>query len=513
MLFNSYTFVVIFLPIVVLGFIVTSHYSHRAAVAWSVIASLVFYGYWNPPYVILLLFSITANFLIGRRVSLNAAHRQDKAAQAWTILGVILNLGLLCYYKYANFFVENTEALLGAGWEIESILLPIGISFYTFTQIAYLVDCRKSIASSYNLLDYTLFVSFFPQLIAGPILHHKEIVPQLENPAIFRVTAYNLSIGLTIFAIGLFKKTVLADGIAPYATPVFSAVDSGLQPDLLMAWGGALAYTFQLYFDFSGYSDMAIGLSRMFGIVLPLNFASPYKAGNIREFWRNWHITLSRFLRDYLFIPLGGSRRGPLRRACNLFLTMLLGGMWHGAGWNYIFWGAIHGACLVINHLWREAVPSFGARLWQRWVSWLMTFTVVVLAWVFFRAETLDGALRMFAGMSGFNGMSLPNAIMVRLGSLGDMLIGFGIEPSLGGGSVFLSTWCWVVSLLLVVLVCPNTQQIVRELTPANTDLKTPSRRWSHWKPNARWAVASGVIASVGLVSLSRVSEFLYFQF
>ena len=424
-----------------------------------------------------------------------------------------MNLCLLGYYKYANFFIENVEAILGSEWNINIILLPIGISFYTFTQIAYLVDCKKSTAKNYSLIDYALFVSFFPQLIAGPILHHKEILPQLVTPSRFRVSTDNLPIGLTIFTIGLFKKTVIADGIAPYATPVFAASDSGLSPDLLMAWGGALAYTFQLYFDFSGYSDMAIGLSRIFGVTLPLNFNSPYKAKNIREFWRNWHITLSRFLRNYVFIPIGGSRRSPIRRSINLFLTMLIGGMWHGAGWNYILWGAIHGISLVINHTWRELMPGFGRNVYQRFASWLTTFIVVVFAWVFFRAETLDGALRIIQGMLGLNGVTLPNALMNGLGPVGEYFAQLGITPSLGGGATFVSTWCWIVVLLFVVLACPNTQQVILQANPDKKETELANLNIIKWHPNIPWSIFIGVLASIAILSMQRVSEFLYFQF
>jgi len=353
MLFNSYQFIFLFLPITLLGFhLLGKEGYNRTAIAWLVGASLFFYGWWNPAYLALILFSIVFNYGVG--VSLGYAPNSPKKKSV-LFLGVASNLGLLGYYKYANFFIENINVITGAEIVLDQIILPLAISFFTFQQIAYLVDVYRDKVKEHNFLHYCLFVTFFPQLIAGPIVHHKEMLPQFAQAITYRLRAKHLAVGFTIFVIGLFKKVVLADGIAVYATPVFEIAEFNVALTFFEAWGGALAYSFQLYFDFSGYSDMAIGIARMFGIRLPLNFNSPYKAISIIDFWRRWHLTLSRFFRDYVYIPLGGQRKGEIRRLVNLAITMLLGGLWHGAGWTFVFWGGLHGLFLVINHIWSNA--------------------------------------------------------------------------------------------------------------------------------------------------------------
>src|SRR5688572_7644277 len=346
MLFNSPEFIFGFFPITVAIFFWLARYSHVWAAGWLAVASLIFYGWWNPAYVLLLLASIAFNYCGG--VYIARLVRDGKRTQAKPLLVVAIgaDLALLCYYKYANFFLQVSSDLAGTNLSLGTIILPLGISFFTFTQIAFLVDAYRGYAKEYNFVHYCLFVTYFPHLIAGPVLHHKEMMPQFQQAGTYRINSEDVAVGMTFFVIGLFKKAVLADGIAPYASPLFA--DPG-QPDFFSAWGGALAYTFQLYFDFSGYSDMAIGLSRVLGVKLPLNFNSPYKAVNIIDFWRRWHITLSRFLRDYLYISLGGNRKGPTRRYVNLFVTMLLGGLWHGASWSMVVWGALHGLYLVLN--------------------------------------------------------------------------------------------------------------------------------------------------------------------
>ena len=354
MLFNSFLFLFVFLPATLLGFFLIGRYSRPLAALWLFAASLFFYGWWNPAFTFLLLASIAFNYSVGTALAREHARRRA-ASGSWLLgVGVCANLGLLAYYKYANVFIQGGNAVLGTGWQIESIVLPLGISFYTFTQIAFLVDAHRGEAGEFDFIRYGLFVTYFPHLIAGPVLHHKEMMPQFALAQTYRPHWANLSVGLTILAIGLFKKVVLADGVASFASPVFKAASEGASVTFLEAWVGALAYTFQLYFDFSGYSDMAIGLSLLFGVKLPLNFDSPYKAANIIDFWRRWHMTLSRFLRDYLYFPLGGNRKGPARRHLNLLITMVLGGLWHGAGLTFVMWGALHGFYLIVNHAWRR---------------------------------------------------------------------------------------------------------------------------------------------------------------
>ena len=349
MLFNSYSFILIFLPIVIGGFYIFSRTDdRRSMVAFLTLSSLVFYGWWNPKYLLLILISILVNFFISCKI------RPDSPlSRPWLWIGVAFNLGLLGYFKYASFFVDVAASVSGMPWHIPGIVLPLAISFFTFQQIAYLVDTFRGDGTDQSFMDYCLFVTFFPQLIAGPIVHHKEMMPQFMDPQRFRFAASNLGLGLSVFFAGLFKKVIIADSMALYATPVFQAAETGVPIGLIDGWGAALSYTFQLYFDFSGYTDMATGLALMFGIRLPVNFLSPYKAASIIDFWRRWHMTLSRFLRDYLYIPLGGNRQGPGRRMANLMLTMILGGLWHGAGWTFVLWGALHGIYLMINTLWR----------------------------------------------------------------------------------------------------------------------------------------------------------------
>lgn len=506
MLFNSYVFVVAFLPITVAGFYFAARLGgDRAATLWLIAAWVFFYGYWKLDYVPLLAAVMAFTFVAGRRLAV----RPSKPLLAFSIVVV---LGVLGYFKYAGFLLANFAAATGGDYQLAHIVLPLAISFFTFQKIAFLVDSQKGLTRGVKFLDFALFVTFFPQLIAGPIVHWREMVPQFAAPGAFRPRAENFAVGLTIFIIGLCKKAVLADGIAAYANPVFGAAAAGAHPDLVTAWGGALSYTLQLYFDFSGYSDMAIGAARLFGIVLPLNFNSPYKADNIIDFWRRWHMTLSRFLRDYLYIALGGNRRGTARRYLNLFATMLLGGLWHGAGWQFVLWGAVHGAYLAIDHAWRAVVPAAiaGARAY-RFAAWALTFVVVVAAWVPFRANNLASAGRILAGMAGANGVALPAAIAARLGALHAPLARLGVGFDLGGGAVLLLTWSWIAGLFALARFAPNTQELLGRFTPA-LDYAGGARRFA-WAPTGRWAWATAAVAVLGVLSLTRVSEFLYFQF
>ncbi len=509
MLFNSYEFIFAFLPTVLAVFFLIGRYGQlRLAVGWLVLASLFFYGWWNPSYLGLIITSVLFNYSVGIGLGRGAGRRWHKPL---LVLGITANLGLLGYYKYANFFLENLNRLASVDYHLGTIILPLAISFFTFQQITYLVDAYRGETREYDFLQYCLFVTFFPQLIAGPIVHHKEMLPQFSHLAIYRPDAGNLSVGLSFFFMGLFKKAVLADGAAVYATPVFGAAAMGESPTFFIAWGGALAYTCQLYFDFSGYSDMAIGLARLFGIRLPLNFNSPYKAATIADFWRRWHMTLSRFLRDYVYIALGGNRRGRVRRHANLLLTMLLGGLWHGAGWTFVFWGLLHGTYLIICHLWQALRPLPAMPIWS---ARLLTFLCVVVSWVFFRAADFETALRILSGMVGLNGVTLPSAIGYRLGMAQPVLESMGVAYSLGGGRQFVLTYLWVGGLLAIAFWCPNTQQILRRYRPA-LDFKptTPVTKRLCWRPSPAWGMVMGCATVMGILALSQVSEFLYFQF
>lgn len=526
MLFNSYEFIFAFLPVTLIIFIFIARINSETAIAWLVFASLFFYGWWNPVYLILIISSMGVNYSTGYLI--NRFRDNRKKAKFLLIVGILFNLSLLGYYKYANFFLENIGYILESEFRVRQILLPLAISFFTFQQLAFLIDAYKGITKEYKFLHYALFVTFFPQLIAGPIVHHKEILPQFMDRKNLAFKMNNITVGLIIFSIGLFKKAVLADGIAAYANPVFSASDAGQHLDFFLSWGGVLSYTLQLYFDFSGYSDMAIGGARLFGIKLPLNFHSPYKALNIIEFWRHWNMTLSRFLRDYIYIALGGNKSGKIRRYLNLFTTMLLGGLWHGAGWTFIIWGALHGFYLMVNHIWRYIAEKTNllflehSTIW-RGFCWLLTFLAVVIGWVFFRATSFDSALLLLQSMSGTSGFSIPNGIAVQLGPIRDTLNAIGITFTLGGGKDFVVTYIWIIFLLFIALVWPNTQQIMDKFEPDfNKMTDNPITtffsnnflmRRVKFKLSFGWAFAMSICVTLGILSLSQVSEFLYFRF
>jgi D-alanyl-lipoteichoic acid acyltransferase DltB (MBOAT superfamily) len=509
MLFNSYMFILGFLPVCLLGYGLTARYAgKRPAIIFLTLASAFFYGWWNPPYLLLIFGSILLNYSLGRSQGHIVRRRGGaRGSRVVLALGVAINLGVLAYFKYANFFVRTASDLLHAAWTLDTIFLPLAISFFTFTQIAYLVDAYTGEASEYNFIDYSFFVLFFPHLIAGPIVRHHEILPQVHRTdGLLRVR--HLTVGLTVFALGLAKKVLLADPAGTIVAESFGPVElTGEAPRLLQAWAGALAYTCQLYFDFSGYSDMAVGLGCMFGIKMPLNFNSPYKARSIAEFWRRWHISLSRFLRDYLYIPLGGNRKGKVRQYANLMTTMLLGGLWHGAGWTFVFWGGLHGLYLCVNHAWSRVSRGWGwaqSRAAGR-AYHLITFLAVVVSWVFFRAKTFGAAVTMVKGMLGFNGIALPYAAagwVKRLGLSG---------VQLGFTGVGLHTVTVIAALLAIAFTMPNTQEITRLARP--TIERVFSRSRLVWRPSLGWGVAVGLVLSLAMLRLNRVSEFLYFQF
>lgn len=403
MLFTSALFAWVYLPIVLMGFFIIGRWSERGAALWLFLASLAFYAAWMPEFTLLLLTSITFNYVVGQRIG-------ALRSRAWLTFGVAVNLLLLAYFKYAGFLLLNINALTGSDWSLGQIILPIGISFFTFTQIAFLVDSYAKGVREPSFVHYGLFVTYFPHLVAGPVLHHAQMMPQFARSETYRFNFTNLTIGIAIFALGLFKKVVLADGVSPYADAVFDGAEQGSAPTMEEAWLGALAYTLQLYFDFSGYSDMAVGLSWMLNIRLPFNFNSPYLATNISEFWRRWHISLSNFLRDYLYIALGGNRYGDVRRYANLLTTMILGGLWHGASWSFVLWGTLHGLYLVVQQLWTrlrgvgqtaKIEPAVAPSWFAKVLSWGLTMLCVVFAWVLFRSPTLEGALSIYASMLG----------------------------------------------------------------------------------------------------------------
>ena len=387
----------------------------------------------------------------------------------------------------------------------------------------------RGIAREVNFIHYLLFVTYFPHLIAGPVLHHKQMMPQFANPATYRINAEHVAVGLTIFVLGLSKKVLIADNLAEYATPIFNAARDGQVLMLFEAWVGALAYTLQLYFDFSGYSDMAIGLSLMFNIRLPMNFDSPYQATSIIDFWRRWHMTLSAFLRDYLYYPLGGNRKGHARRYINLMATMLLGGLWHGAGWTFIIWGGLHGLYLMINHGWRELKARLGwgkgGRI-AKLAAGALTFLAVVVAWVFFRADNFTSAGSVLKGMTGLNGVSLPASLEGQLTTLTNAvpqlnLVFIGFSPA---ANIPASQWLPAIAIgLATVWLLPNVRQMLVNYKPTWDDMagvKTPATvpqgrlaSWLTWRPTPFYACAFGALFILCIFGLTRVSEFLYFRF
>lgn len=522
MLFNSLEFLFLFLPAVWLVFALTARLlPHRFALGWLAGASLFFYGWWNPVYLPLLIFSVCSNFLAGLWIDRTV---DDRRRFGLTALFVAANLLLLGYYKYTNFFVDQVNGAFGAGIEIGAIVLPLAISFHTFQQIAYLVDIRRRQHGERDFLRYLLFVVFFPQLIAGPIVHHKELLPQLEAllQRKFRLEYRHVAVGLSVFIIGLCKKVLIADYAATFSSPVFEAAERGQIFGFLDAWGGALAYTFQIYFDFSGYSDMAVGLGFLFGLRLPFNFAAPYAALSIIDFWRRWHMTLSRFLRDYLYIPLGGGHCSPARRNLNLMLTMLLGGLWHGAGWTFVIWGLLHGLFLSVNHLWRTALGKKtltrldDSRLYAA-SSWILTFLCVVIAWVFFRAASLDGALHMLAAMFGVGGLMLPESYFAHSGFLGSWLGQLGVRfegtPAFFAGK---TQYALLAGLTAAVLLLPRVRDLFAKDAPGLDPYPPPPARstaFLTWRPNLSWALLLALAFAASVYFLRRDSEFLYFQF
>lgn len=492
MLFNSSYFIFIFLPIVVFFFYaITGKFSVTASILWLFICSLFFYAWWDASFVLVLLLSICTNYSLSLLIVASLS-KNNRAARLFFIAGILFNLSLIGYFKYSNFIVNNVNLFFNNNLALDNVILPLGISFFTFQQIAYLSDCYRGTIKPSKILPYSLFVSFFPQLVAGPIVRFQTITPQLTSKYLSKLNYVNLSKGLSFFIIGLFKKVILADTIAVISNAVFHQASIGNPVGLYHSWAGALAYTFQLYFDFSGYCDMAIGLGLLFNIKLPVNFNSPYKATSVIDFWRRWHITLSYFLRDYLYIPLGGNRKGLNRRNANLMATMLLCGLWHGASWTFIAWGGLHGILILINHAYRYLTTKFNfLECFNRnaLLSRSITFITVTFAWVLFRAESFQATSIIWNGMLGF----------------------YGVEPQL--------PYYWLtllVALALIVFGAPNSQTYLRYDSPSKVGLQQYNTIFSklNWKPSLLHFLFIGLLLVTALGAMVRnVTEFLYYQF
>jgi alginate O-acetyltransferase complex protein AlgI len=489
MLFNSFEFILVFLPItVVIYFLLLRWRLTIAAKSWLLSASLFFYSWWNINYLPLILGSVLFNYTIGGLlVDYEEIGRKILSKKTIFVFGVTANVILLGYFKYMDFFITNLNSAFKSDIPLLHIILPLGISFFTITQIAFLVDAYEGLVEERNLLNYALFVTFFPHLLAGPILHHMDMMPQFERMRNKVINWKNLYLGLALFFIGLFKKVVIADQFAAWATPRF---DSATSLNFFAAWLTSLSYTFQLYFDFSGYSDMAVGIGWMFNIRLPINFNSPYKATGIIDFWKRWHITLTNFVTTYLFTPIVRSfgRITFAGSMAAIFISMLIAGFWHGAGWTFIIWGGMHGGGLVVNHLWRKrklAMPRF--------LAWFITFNFVNLSFVFFRAKSWDSAMKVLQGMAGMNGVMLHKSLM-KIHFLQGLGIKFGLWlDDINGND---RTYLMVIIALLVTAFSLNSIQIVERV-----------------KPSWRWMICMLIISFWSLLDMNRVSEFLYFQF
>jgi D-alanyl-lipoteichoic acid acyltransferase DltB (MBOAT superfamily) len=474
------------------------HAANRA-VAWMLAAaSLAFYSAWRLDNLPILALSVVANFFLGQQL---ARHRN----QGLLALSIALNVLALAYFKYSGFIADNLSKILGVDVWFVSPALPLAISFFTFQQIAYLVDSYRREVGSHGFLDYLLFVTFFPHLIAGPLVQPRDMLHQWRDQDL-RPTLERFAIGLTVLIVGLFKKVVLADNLAPFVDIVFARSRDGL-PSFVEAAAATVGFSWQIYFDFSGYTDMAVGIAWMFGVRLPVNFASPYRAGSIIEFWQRWHMTLSRFLRDYLYVPLGGNRSGLARQSINIMIVMLIGGLWHGAAWTFVLWGAVHGAAIIVNHLWRTAAEHCRLPAIPGPIGWFATFATVLLAWILFRASSFESALNMILALAG-QGTLLPGGELAPdFSNARSLLAPFLV--SYGDALLIIAMGAVVIFLL------PNLQSWM-----AATDIWIADRRvkslssWLKWSP--RWGFACGILAAASLYCIWGTQTkplFIYFEF
>ncbi len=502
MLFNSPIYIFLFLPLVVVVYFLFNRYRLTTiSKAWLIFCSLFFYGYWNVNYIFLILSSILINFSLG--VSLHKIKNSPHASESPTlkrksilVIGLLFNLVALAYFKYVDFFILNINYILESPIPLQNVVLPLAISFFTFQQIAYLIDCYQHDTQTYDFLSYCLFVSFFPQLIAGPIVRHKEMMPQFLRLRNCIVNWNNIAKGLFIFTLGLFKKVAIADTFSVWANIGFGSSTSLSFYD---SWIASLSYTFQLYYDFSGYSDMAIGAALLLNIHLPINFNSPYRAVNIQDFWRRWHITLSNWLRDYVYIPLGGNQNSLISSFRNVIVTFLIGGLWHGAGWTFILWGAMHGIGIALHRIW-------GIIGWKihKVAGWFITFIFINTTWVLFRSDSLPKAITIYKSMIGIHGFT------------GSTLYQDAYSNLLTGRLFIFDEYNWLklpvdvngtlIIIVIITFLTPCSVQMIR-LVQYNGCLQ--------YRNNLRTAVGIGVVLGIALtqIVLSKGTEFLYFNF
>jgi D-alanyl-lipoteichoic acid acyltransferase DltB (MBOAT superfamily) len=544
MLFNSHEFLFIFLPVTLVGFYLLGVFSRTSAILWLIVSSLLFYGWWRPVNILIIAPSIVINYILASfLLRLNQSESGRGASKAVLLLGIAFNVLFLGFFKYIDFLSGTINDVFGTHLILRHIILPLGISFITFQKIAFLVDIQAERIKSFSFRDYCTFVLFFPQLIAGPIVHYREMMPQFHTVSC-SFNKDNFAVGLTLLFFGLFKKGVLADNIAPLVTSIYEHSVAEGRTSLLLAWMAAVGFTLQLYFDFSGYTDMALGLARFFGIKLPPNFNSPLRASSVIDFWLRWHMTLTRFLTAYIYNPLVlwltrrrlarglpgfGGRNATVGAFVSLLFfptitTMLISGLWHGAGYGFIVWGLLHGLLLAINHAWRV----FVARKWRdrsrydrlmKPVGLVLTFVSVTTAMVFFRAPTLASAIDLVRGIVGLNGIALPESLLNSVGPLTRVLYMIGVVPESWSNGDFVRTVTWISFLMFVALACPNTMQLMARFEPAlGAESKTSALlnekfRILEWGPSVGWAIATSAAAAAAVVSIGGPSEFLYWQF
>jgi len=542
MLFNSTEFLFAFLPLTLLGFYLLGTTSRAWALRWLILASLVFYAWWRPVNVLIIAPSIAVNFTLAR-ILLRLNEREDSrnASKAVLLLGIAFNVAFLGFFKYTDFIYGAINDVFGANLVLRHIILPLGISFITFQKIAFLIDVQAGRVKSFTLQDYCIFVLFFPQLVAGPIVHYREMMPQF-HAASCRWDQVNVAVGLTLLSFGLFKKVVFADNMALFVTPIYEHSSAEGSTSLLLAWMAAIGFTLQIYFDFSGYTDMALGLARFFGIRLPQNFDSPLRASSIIDFWLRWHMTLTRFLTAYIYNPLVlWLTRRRLAKGLSAFsgrnttagafffllmfptvMTMFISGLWHGAGYGFIVWGLLHGCYLTINHGWRVVAGRF----WQDRRSYvlimepvglILTFISVATAMVLFRSTTMASAVDLVKGVFGLNGIGLPQTLFDHLGPLGERLRAAGVMAESWSLQDFAKTVIWISFLMFIALSCPNTLQILAHYEPALGVTPQSAKRQAgslmQWSTSLPWAVMVSAVAAIAIVSMGGPSEFLYWQF
>jgi D-alanyl-lipoteichoic acid acyltransferase DltB (MBOAT superfamily) len=484
MLFNSYAFIFAFLPIALLGYYLLARWNDKAAKIWMIAASFYFYSYWSLKNLPILLTSIGVNYLLNRLL-----HQELKGVSRQTLfrLGLFFNVGLLGFFKYADFAIWNVNWILQSKIEPLSLALPLGISFFTLQQVGLLVDCYEGLTKEESIIDYAFFVSFFPQLVSGPIVHYSHFMPQAQKKENQHFQLNNFTLGVLLFTLGLMKKVLVAETFAVWAKPAFDEMPS---PDLLAAWKASLSYTFQLYFDFSGYTDMALGIGHMFNLSLPQNFNSPFRSRSIIEFWSRWHITLSQFINSYLFTPI--VRAMPEINFRNTmiatFLAMFIAGVWHGAGWTFVVYGALHGAGLVINH-WRKKKKK---KKFSPALAVFVTFNFVNVTFVVFRSKTLAASLKMFKGMLGLNGVIVPRIGVKSVGPLAQ----YGFKM---GTYLYPADYLYLVTMLVTFYVVMKGRN---------------SLEWEKdFSPTVRVGILCGLGFGLCLFGMNRITEFIYFNF